>query len=188
MKVLSFSIAWAMPSRWTFEIPPIRKFVERHTTGASCIVDPFAGQSTLAHHRNDLGMGGKEAHVFLDDLLREGIRADVVIFDPPYSPHQISECYRGIGKKAHTRDTQNGRLYRVVRERLRDMLIDGGIALSFGWQSSGMTSKWDAEEVLLVQHGGAHNDTICVAQRKASGASLPLPSRDRPSPGILTRL
>ena len=40
--------------------------------------------------------------------------------------------------------------------------------MSFGWNSSGFgnTRGYVVEEILLVAHGGAHNDTICVVERK----------------------
>jgi len=150
-------------------MPPVAAFLARHLNGASVIVDPFAGQSTIATHRNDLGMGGIDAEAWVRGLITEGVRADAVLFDPPYSPRQISECYKGIGREVTTEDTQNGRLYKRVRGALRDILKPDGLALSFGWQSAGFGREWDTLEVLLVQHGGAHTDTICVAQRRRNG-------------------
>jgi hypothetical protein len=165
-----FSTAWAMPSRWTFQIPPIADFVWRHTRGRSCIVDPFCGTSKVAHHRNDLARGGTDAEDFVRQLEASGVRADCVIFDPPYSPRQITECYASVGRKATMQDTQSAVLYKNVRRALVDIMAPDAIALSFGWQSGGFGRHWPLLEVLLVQHGGAHNDTICVAQRKPADA------------------
>ena len=161
-----FSTVWAMPSRWTFSIPPIASFVARHVEGAAVIVDPFSGESTIGTHRNDLGRGGVDAEAFVRGLIADGVRADVVLFDPPYSPRQISECYKGIGRQVTMKDTQSALLYKGVRSALRDILKPDGIALSFGWQSNGFGRGWVTREVLLVQHGGAHNDTICVSQHR----------------------
>ena len=110
--------------------------------------------------------GGVDAEEFCQRLLQDGVVADAVLFDPPYSPRQISECYKSIGKAVSMRDTQNALLYSRVRKPLAMLLRPGGVALSFGWQSSGFGKDWTTEEILLVQHGGAHNDTVCVAQRK----------------------
>lgn len=163
-RAYTFSIEWAMPNRYTFQIPPVRAFVCRHASGV--VVDPFAGKSDIGKYRNDLASGGIDAEDYCRSLLAQAVRADTVIFDPPYSPRQIAECYRSIGREVTSEDTQNAALYARVRRPLADLLRPGGIALSFGWQSSGFGRKWPLEEVLLVQHGGAHNDTICVAQRK----------------------
>jgi hypothetical protein len=40
--------------------------------------------------------------------------------------------------------------------------------MCFGWNSSGVGTKRGMEliEVLLVSHGGSHNDTICTVERK----------------------
>ncbi len=169
---IAFSTAWAMPSRWTFSIKPIAAFLDRWLPTDGAIVDPFAGQSTRATHRNDLAAGGVDAEDYCRALIAERGTgwADAVIFDPPYSPRQISECYASIGKKATTADTQNAALYRRVRAPLADLLKPDGIALSFGWNSAGFGKAFETLEVLLVQHGGAHNDTICVAQRKATAS------------------
>lgn len=183
-----FSTAWAMPSRWTFTMPPVAAFLERHISPQrirelrwrsdnrhdTAIVDPFCGQSIIATHRNDLALGGVDAEEFVRGLIAEGVRAQVVIFDPPYSPRQISECYESIGRKATTEDTQNGALYRRARAALTEILVEDGVALSFGWQSAGFGRAWPTDEILLVQHGSAHNDTICVAQRKPPQYQLEL--------------
>jgi len=133
---------------------------------AKVIVDPFCGESLVGTHRNDLGRGGVEATDFIESLISDGVIADCVIFDPPYSPRQISECYKSIGRKATMKDTQNGVLYASVRKGLNRLLKPGGTALSFGWQSSGFGRLYRTVEIMLVQHGGPHYDTICVSQQK----------------------
>ena len=146
---------------------PIKEFLGRHLDGCATIVDPFAGNSEIANFRNDLAFGGMDAEEFCSGLLPiyQGLM-DAIIWDPPYSPRQISECYKSIGRQVTMQDTQNAALYKRCRGPLARLLKPGGIALSFGWQSSGFGKDWPIEEILLVQHGGAHSDTICVAQRK----------------------
>ena len=102
-------------------------------------------------------------------LADQGLAADVVLFDPPYSPRQIAECYAGIGRTVTMQDTQNCVLYSRVRSQIPAVLAEGGMVLSFGWNSNGMGRKHGFEivEILMVAHGAAHNDTICVAERKA---------------------
>lgn len=157
------STIWAMPNKYTFQIPPIEEFVKRWVRDCKIIVDPFCGASEIATHRNDIRLSYLDSAIWCDSL---SIVADAVIFDPPYSPRQIKESYSSVGLKCTIRDTQNGALYKKVKGSLANLLKPGGIALSFGWQSSGFGKAWATEEIMLVQHGGAHNDTICVAQRK----------------------
>lgn len=168
-----FERTFAMPDAETFSVKPIGAFVRRYLDASKISVDPFARDRDWASFTNDLNPSTKaqrhiDAGAFCDELLAEGVRADLGIFDPPYSPRQISECYRIAGLKAGRDDTQNARLYRRVRDRLDALIAPRGVCLSFGWQSAGMGLKrgYDILEILLVAHGGGHNDTICLAERK----------------------
>jgi hypothetical protein len=162
------SRAWAMPSRNTFSIPPIAALVRKYLYGIS--VDPFARNNRLATFTNDLNPHTQADHHldavdFLTLLDKQGVRADCVLLDPPYSPRQISECYAAAGIKATQTDTQNAALYRRTRDAVRRICRPCGIVLSFGWNSAGMGKGFDVVELLLVAHGGAHNDTICMVER-----------------------
>jgi hypothetical protein len=48
---------------------------------------------------------------------------------------------------------------------MRQLVKRGGKVLSFGWNTVGMGTDWTIEEIMLVCHGGDHNDTICLAER-----------------------
>ena len=159
---------WAMPSRHTFEIKPIAELLDTVLAGRSEILDPFAGRSERGTIRNDLAHGGKDAVDFLDDCIAKGVQADAVLLDPPYSPRQMSECYKSVGLKKGMNGTQNARLYKECKQRLDALLRPGGVAVTCGWNSAGFDAKYGYERIvtLLVSHGGAHNDTIVVVQRK----------------------
>ena len=111
-----------------------------------------------------------DAEVFCGLLFEQDIIADMVIFDPPYSPRQISECYKECSIPVGTKETQNSLLYKRVRDSIDKIVTHGSIVLSFGWNSAGMGKKrgYEMIEILLVAHGGAHNDTICVAEKKVT--------------------
>lgn len=163
-----FSRTWAMPNRHTFSIPPIGEFVKRYLSQAIVSVDPFSGDKQWATHNNDLAHGGVDAEEFLNTLNRENVVSDLVIFDPPYSPRQVSECYKSIGLKVGMKDTQNAVLYQRVRNAITPILSRRAIILSFGWNTVGMGKSRGFEiiEIMLCCHGGAHNDTICLAERR----------------------
>lgn len=167
---LKFSRTWAMPNKFTFQIKPIAEFVQRYLTHSLVSVDPFCGASTLATHRNDLASGGMDAENYLKHLKAEGVKADLVLFDPPYSPRQISECYKSVGLEVGMKETQNAALYARVRNAIDPILCPGAVVLSFGWNSCGMGKErgFQLEEILMCCHGAAHNDTICLAERKIS--------------------
>jgi len=162
-----------MPSGDTFSIPPITAFVQRYFAVSRCSVDPFARNNEGFTYTNDLDPATKarshqDAAQFLRALALENVRCDLGIFDPPYSPRQISELYKTIGASCGTRETQNGRLYKEARDALDECMAVNGVVLSFGWNSCGMGKGrgYHLLEILLVAHGGAHNDTICVAEVK----------------------
>lgn len=156
-------IEWAMPSRWTFQIKPIKEWIGKYWNQDIVSVDPFAGTSDFATYSNDWGRGGIDAEEWAHGLVNRGIKADLIFWDPPYSPRQIAECYKGLGLKATMADTQNATLYSRVRKPLNELSQPGTILLTFGWTTAGFGKEWIPTDVLVVRHGGAHNDTICTA-------------------------
>lgn len=169
---MKLSRTWAMPNKHTFSIPPIGEFVKRYLSKSVVSIDPFCGEKRWATHNNDLGIHKVDAEAFLHGLRAEGVLADLFIFDPPYSPRQMSECYKSVGLEVGMAGTQNGALYKRVRDAAVPILSTNATCLSFGWNSAGMGQKRGFEiiEILLVAHGGGHNDTICVAERAIRGA------------------
>lgn len=166
--------AWAMPSRHTFRIPPIRDFVHREIaeyTEHGMIVDPFCGCSTLATVSNDLNPDvTADYHMDALDFLKrfDADSVDCVLFDPPYSPRQISECYRSVGL-----DTQGGvktrsSFYSTLKDEIARIVRVGGIAITCGWNTTGIGASrgFAIEKILDVAHGGAHNDTLIVLNRR----------------------
>lgn len=162
-----------MPNSETFSVKPIGEFVQRYLAASKRSVDPFARNCTWATVTNDLdpktcAQYHMEAEAFLRDRHFWFESFDLGIFDPPYSPRQISECYKSVGLAVGMKETQNAALYKRVRDALHETMLSGGIVLSFGWSSNGMgkTRGYEIVEILLVAHGGGHNDTICMAERK----------------------
>lgn len=170
---MRFSRHFAMPSRDTFSVSPIGNFVRRYLATAERSVDPFARNKRWATYTNDINPATAAEHhmdaeVFCLMLVEQGVSVDLGLFDPPYSPRQISECYRDANLSATTEDTQNARLYKRVRDALDQIVRPGGIVLSFGWSTNGMGvgRGYELVEIQIVAHGGAHNDTLCIAERK----------------------
>jgi hypothetical protein len=153
-----------MPNRWTFKITPIKELLARYEVGIGWI-DPFCGSSSIAETSQDLSTGFSAIET-LRNFPYSSMRG--VLFDPPYSPRQISECYKSIGLAVSKEDTQN----QWTEEKNRASLIiqPGGLCISFGWNSNGLGKSrgFEIEEILLVSHGAAHNDTIVTVERKNS--------------------
>ena len=168
-----FSRVWAMPNCDTFSVPPIAGFVQKYLHKSKVSVDPFARNCRLATYRNDINPEtSAEYHMDAEDfgamLKSDGIKADVLLFDPPYSPRQLKECYNSFGRKMQLADGQTARLRKLWRAALLPVLTPDAVVLSFGWNTVGFGKElgFEIREILLVCHGADHNDTICMAERK----------------------
>jgi hypothetical protein len=177
---------WAMPNASTFSIKPIREWIEKHMLVAVVVdaiadlsqsgpewADPFVGKSPFKvrmRYTNDLNPEIEATH-HLDALkFLEGLETaslDGVIYDPPYSPRQVSEMYKGFGMKVTSVMTRAS-FWSDHKRQIGRIVKPGGVVLSFGWNSGGMgmSQGFDIESILLVPHGGYHHDTICVQERK----------------------
>lgn len=170
---------WAMPNSETFSIPPIRSLLKHWLRDAKVIVDPFACNNHFGTITNDLNPQTEAEHhldatEFLAGLVAEGVKADAVLFDPPYSPRQIMECYQGIGRKMSQTDAHHSEAWHQQKTLIDQLLKTSGIVICCGWNSQGMGGlrNYHLEEILLVAHGAAHNDTIVVVERKMQGSLL----------------
>lgn len=161
---------WAMPNKNTFDIKPIRELIEKYKDGKGLIIDPFANQSKIATITNDIDTQYDTTyHLDALDFLKlfEDSSVDMVLYDPPYSTRQVSECYKKLDKTVNMQTTQTTFWTNQKREIGRIVKKDG-IAITFGWNSGGIGKKFGFEiiEILLVPHGGWHNDTIVTIERK----------------------
>ena len=161
---------WAMPNKWTFQIPPIRRLLDKYVGDGKGWIDPFAGDNSPAEFTNDLNPK-TSAHFHVEAIVFLGpidAKLKGCLFDPPYSLRQVKECYEGVGKQFTQHDSQNAVRWTEERDRLKDIIIPGGLVISFGWTSTCMGEKRGFEiiEILLVSHGPAHNDTIVTVERK----------------------
>lgn len=160
-----------MPLKNTFEIKPIKSLIHKYTDGKAVIVDPFANINKIATITNDLDpemptMYHMDATDFLKSL--PDASADMVLYDPPYSPRQVSECYKNLGHSVNMQTTQASYWSKQKKEIAR-IIKPGGIVITFGWNSGGvgMSNGFEIVEILMVAHGGWHNDTICTVEQKA---------------------
>jgi len=83
------------------------------------------------------------------------------------SPRQVSEVYTRLGMTVNMETTQASFWSKMKLEIGRITKING-IVVGCGWNSGGIGKKYGFEliEVLLVPHGGQHNDTIVTVERK----------------------
>lgn len=161
---------WAMPNKNTFDIKPIKELIHRYIKPDIYSIDPFANKNRIAQICNDIDPQ-YNAHHCLDaiDFLKlhnDGI-VDLVLYDPPYSPRQVSECYKNLGKTVNMQTTQAS-YWGNQKSEIKRIVKVGGYVITFGWNSGGIgkTNGFEIVEILLVPHGGWHNDTICTVERK----------------------
>lgn len=161
--------AWAMPSGNTFSIKPINKFIMDSMDGGVWI-DPFANNNKIAKITNDLD-SQYDTDYHLDALeflsLFENESVDGVLFDPPYSPRQVSECYKKLGKTVNMQTTQAS-YWSNLKKQIGRIVKQNGKVITFSWNSGGVGKKYGftIDKILLVAHGGWHNDTICTLEYK----------------------
>ena len=164
--------AWDMPNKNTFSVPVIKEFVKHYLRDSKVSIDPFARNKRWATHTNDINPEtAAEYHMeavdFLEMLREQGVMADLIIFDPPYSLEQAKRSYESVGKWKFEH-TQNVGRWGKEKEICYDLLGPGGVFLHFGWHTNGMGKKYSFRkiELLVVAHGGAHHDTLCLAEVK----------------------
>ena len=165
-----------MPNKNTFSINPIRLliskvFLEKSLMVPCVAVDPFVRDSPFKERciSNDLDPA-IEANHHMDALeflktIKTGI-ANIVLFDPPYSPRQVSEVYKKMGKSVNMQTTQSS-FWGNIKKEITRICTDGAIVISCGWNSGGIgkSNGFDIREIMLVAHGGWHNDTIVTIEK-----------------------
>ena len=163
-----------MPNKNTFEIKPIKELLNRYIVNDSTIVDPFANKNKLGTITNDLDpQYDTDYHMDATDFLRmlNDNSVDLVLYDPPFSPRQVSECYKKLNMTVNMETTQAS-YWSKQKEQIARIVKPNGIVITCGWNSGGIGKTYGFEiiEILLVAHGGWHNDTIVTVERKIDTA------------------
>lgn len=161
---------WSMPNSKTFQIKPIKELIEKYWNKNLLSCDPFANSNILATVTNDLDTQYNttfhiDALRFLELQLTNCF--DFVFYDPPYSPRQVSEVYTRFNISVNKETTQAS-YWSNQKKEIGRIIKPGGFCLSCCWNSGGIGKKYGFEiiEILIVPHGGWHNDTICVVEKK----------------------
>ena len=156
--VIKIEKAWAMASKNTFSIPPIKRLIEEEIPWGGRYLEPFPYESKV-----DCFEYFKQ---FKDESMFYGL------IDPEYSLRQRSEHYKK--NKCYLKDKSAGWHTSAgwtssVKDEIARIIKPGGKTITFAWNSSGIGMKrgFIQTRILLVSHGGDHNDTICTVEVKA---------------------
>lgn len=163
---------WAMPNHKTFKIKPIHDFIVSEII-PGVVIDPFANECSISPAfkdntfiTNDLDTQYNTTyHLDALEFLKtfDTHSVDMVLYDPPYSPRQVSECYQKMGRTVDMQSTQAS-YWGNQKKEIGRILKPGGKVLTFGWNSGGIGKDYvTITRILLVPHGGWHNDTICTS-------------------------
>ena len=147
---LKIERVWAMPNHKTFEIKPIKQLILEELGQSYTDVFP---------HPYD-----RDALQMLKE--KESNSINMLAFDPVYSLRQLKEMYNNKGNSLTQHETQY--YWSDLREEIGRVMAKNGKVISFGWNSIGIgkVKGFEIIRILLVCHGGHHNDTICTVERK----------------------
>jgi hypothetical protein len=160
-----------MPNKNTFDIKPIKTLIEKYYSDRdkNFWLNPYSGKNKYGV-TNDLNpeFGADynlDALEFLKQFKEKSING--ILFDPPYSPRQVSECYKGFGVSVTNKTTRSS-FWSKQKYEISRLIKRNGICITFGWNSGGIgkTNGFEIVEILLAHHGGWHNDTICTVEKK----------------------
>ncbi len=107
---IKFSRVWSMPNSNTFDIKCINELIHKYIKDDDIIINPFANKNRIAKITNDLDVDmnttyNMDALDFLKQFDDKSV--DFILYDPPYSPRQVSECYKKLGKSVNMQTTQS---------------------------------------------------------------------------------
>lgn len=163
---------WAMPNKNTFQIKPIKQLINKYIdmqTKESIILNPFANNSTYGitndidpQYHTDYNMDAIDfLHMFPDNSV------DLILYDPPFSVRQLAESYKKVNHSVNMETTQAS-YWGNQKKEISRIMRKNGVVICCGWNSGGIgnSNGFEIEEILLVPHGGWHNDTIVTVCRK----------------------
>jgi tRNA G10 N-methylase Trm11 len=146
--------------RYTFDVRPIRIWVEDNCEGLT--LNLFAGLTKLniKEVRNDLDSEAlADYRMDAVDFLRSwsGDKFQTILLDPPYAYRKSMEMYKGIKCSP----------FKQLKDEIPRVLERGGKVITFGYHSNtmGALRGFSVEKIALFSHGGAMHDTIASIER-----------------------
>ena len=155
--------------RYTFENKKIKKWVENNSQ-KKCL-NLFAGKTPLNidEIRNDIDPNAiadyhMDALDFVEKCIKEKIKFDTIILDPPYSIRKSIEMYNGNYSSKFKR----------IADKIPLILNKSGKVISFGYHTTflGKVRNFELKKICVFAHGGAQHATLgIIEQRKGEKTS-----------------
>ena len=141
---------WAMPSHKTFTIKPFKELIANEL--GNDYIDPFPYPFK------------QDAIDYLKTFSNNSQK--YLVFDPPYSQRQLKEMYNNNGISFE--HPMNASYWSNCKKEISRIIKSSGKVISFGSNSNGIGKKYGFEiiKIVLVAHGGQHNDTIATVEIK----------------------
>ncbi len=136
-----------MPTHQTFQMKEVKKLLNSERN-AGVELDPFPYPYE------------QDALKLLKEVKDESI--DFGLYDPPYSQKQLFEMYDGLGVNLQS----NANYFKLIDVEWNRVITPGGKVIKFGWNSKRISKGFEITRILIINHGGAHNDTIVTVQTK----------------------
>ena len=146
---IKFERYWAMPNHKTFDIKPLKNFINEEL--GSSYIDPFPYPFK------------EDAIKYLKKIPNNSINH--LVFDPPYSSYQLKTKYKNAGISL---DNFNASYWSNCKKEISRIVKKNGKVICFGWNSNGIGKKYGFKlmKIVLVAHGSQHNDTIATLEIK----------------------
>ena len=187
---LKMNYVWAMPNKNTFLIPAINRLIKKYLDASApnaVWIDPFANESCFnarMKYTNDINPAFDTTH-HLDALaflrLQPDNSVDGVLFDPPYTIHQINQVYAGFGDEKPVKQST------AYYSEISRICKPNACVISFGFTACGVPATLSRDdklrklakktkrqtnfkkcEMLVLGHGGGHNATIVVVDKRTT--------------------
>lgn len=143
---------FAFPNKQPYKIPYVKKLLKKYNFAITLDLFPFPYKQdaliTLQNYQND--------------------SIDTITSDPPYSKYQLKKHY---DDKGLAMITANRKYFTALFKEIQRTIKPGGYLITLGWNSK-RVSGFEFEQIILLNHGTLHNDTIITIQKKINQSLL----------------
>ena len=143
---------FSLPNKQPYKISHVKKIFKKYVYGHTLDLFPFPYQ--------------QDALITIRNCKTESL--DAITLDPPYSNYQLKKQYED---KGIAMITANRSYFAKLSEEIKRTMKPGGYLISLGWNSKRLAG-FEFQEIILINHGSNHNDTILTVQRKINGSLL----------------